>query len=75
MSAKRETELRQAALKVQDELDAVKTTDAVLAEAGKILRPLIELVLNGDWEHLPRELPRRSTFSFCMHDHCLAGWH
>ncbi|MBT2323170.1 hypothetical protein J7E62_12530 [Variovorax paradoxus] len=75
MSVNRKLELNQAALKLQVELDAIKITDAVIAEADKILRPLIDLVLKGDLDQLHSELPRRQTFFFCMHDHCLAGWH
>jgi hypothetical protein len=75
MSTNGKSELNQAALKLQVELDALKITDAVLAEANQILRPLIDLVLKGHWDQLPSELPRRQTFFFCMYDHCLAGWH
>jgi hypothetical protein len=75
MNTSERSGLNQAALKLQVELDAMKITDAVLAEANQILRPLIDLVLKGHLDQLPSELPRRQAFFFCMYDHCLAGWH
>lgn len=75
LSNSKELRITKAALTLQKEFETIKIKDALIEKANLLLAPLISLVLQGNIYELPREIPKKDTFFFCMYEHCLAGWH
>ena len=75
MRNSKENRITEAALILKNEFDTIAIDDVLIIKANKLLTPLIGLALDGNFSDLPNQIPKMSTFFFCMYDHCLAGWH